>query len=256
MSMKNKIFKTLYRLFVKERVYINNNSNNQNKVIIVTGAGSGIGRAITKVLYAQGGKLVLVGRTKEKLKETAKDFKEDRHLILCVDICSDRGAEDIVAKTIGKYSCVDALVNNAGVYCNKSTINCSEEDYDEIMDTNVKAVWRLSKETLKIMKNQKSGTILNIGSYISKNSNVSPNKVLYTTSKSAIDGMSKAMNSEVKEYGVRVNCLMPATAKTFFSLDSENYLSPYKVAELVGEMLKYKEIDFREVVIASPKQNI
>ena len=68
--------------------------------------------------------------------------------------------------------------------------------------------------------------------------------------------MSKAMNSEVKEYGVRVNCLMPATAKTFFSLDSENYLSPYKVAELVGEMLKYKEIDFREVVIASPKQNI
>ncbi len=112
----------------------------------------------------------------------------------------------------------------------------------------------MMKYVLPEMKKKKDGFVINIGSKISRNTSVKANKVLYATSKYAIEGMSLALNNELKEFGIRVTCLMPGTANTFLSLSANDFLSPYRIGEVVAMLIKLKDIDFENLVIKSKRQ--
>jgi len=106
------------------------------------------------------------------------------------------------------------------------------------------------------MKKQKSGTIINIGSKISRNSKVEAKKTLYTLTKYAVEGFSFALNRELRPFGIRVVCLMPGTVNTFFSRKYKDFMSTYDVAEIVNFIIKMDQVDFESVVFKSKRQDI
>jgi short-subunit dehydrogenase len=130
------------------------------------------------------------------------------------------------------------------------------EAFESIVSTNLTAAFLLSREVLPHMKTRGSGQIINIGSKISHNTNVRPNKVMYATTKSALEAFSFALNKELKQWGIRVSCLMPGTVHTFVSKDVQSQLSPYQVAEVVLMTIKLSDVDFEGIIFKSVNQDI
>ena len=112
------------------------------------------------------------------------------------------------------------------------------------------------KAVTPFMKKQKSGLIVNLGSKISHNTNVLPNRVLYTTSKYAIEGFSLALSKELKTFGIRVTCLMPGTIRNFFTIIPKYFLSCQDVGAIILMLIKFKNIDFESLIIKSKFQNL
>ena len=223
-------------------------------VAIVTGASRGIGLATVDVLYKKGATVVAVSRDTSSLKARFSDTS--RFIALDGDVSSEKDVATIIAKVLKSVKRIDVLINNAGINFEKPLEETSTKDFEAILNTNVKGTYLLSREVIPTMKKQKSGTIINIGSKISHNTNVGPNKVLYTTTKYAIEGFSFALNRELKQHGISVTCLMPGTVNTFVSRKASEFLSPYQIAESIFFIITHRNIDFESMIIKSLKQNI
>lgn len=253
--MMNSIKKLRSSFFIKTEYISPVTKNLEGQTVIITGATGGIGRAMAEVLHKEGANLVLVSRSISK-DESLADLKQDRLLLVDADITKKSDIENVVTKATQQFSRINVLINNAGQFADKSLEDFTEEEYDKVMNTNVKGMFLFSQAVLPAMKKNNQGLIINIGSKISHNTNISPHKVLYAMSKYAVEGFSFALNKELKPYGVRVCCLMPGTVNTFVSLKSKDYLSPYDLGTLVAFIIKNKEIDFESFVFKSLKQDI
>lgn len=216
-------------------------------VVLITGGNGGLGRGITKTLVSEGAKVCVISRS--KLEDKSFHFFQ-------ADIRSETQLKKAVNQIVSKFGKVDVLINNAGIYLGKSFEECTEKDYENVLDTNLKGIFLATKAVLPVMKKQKKGFIINIGSKVSHNTNVSPNQVLYATSKYAVEGLSFALNKELKGFGIRVSCIMPGTINTYPTLKAQDLLSPYEVGNLVSMMVKFKNIDFESMVFKSVNQNI
>src|SRR5438034_6267671 len=142
------------------------------------------------------------------------------------------------------------------MFLHKPVDDVSSAEFDRIVSANIKGMFLMTKEVLPYMKKRREGYIINIGSKISHNTNVAPNKVLYAMTKHAVEGFSFALNKELKSFGVRVTCLMPGTVSTFLSLKSKEFLSPSQIALIVSHIIKMKDIDFESIILKSVKQDI
>lgn len=218
-------------------------------VIVITGGTGKIGMAVSRVLTRKGAKVVAiankVGNNSGEKIETIK-----------ADVASRKDIKNTVEKIIKKYGKIDVLINCAGLFSQKPIELTSEEEYDIVMGTNVKGVFITSSLVIPYMKKMKHGLIINIGSKISHNTNVEPNKVLYATSKYAVEGFSIALAKELREYGIRVTCLMLGTVNTFVSLSSKKFLNPERIGFVIAAIIESDDVEFESIIIKSVRQNI
>ncbi|HET7001733.1 MAG TPA: SDR family oxidoreductase [Puia sp.] len=193
--------------------------NVQNKLAIVTGGASGIGYAITEKFVNAGIRTVIIGRNQQKL-----NIANDQLGKLCIPVCFDLNDLKSIPKQVkeieDKYGSIDILVNNAGINLKKEFTEVSDGEFESIMQTNVSSVFALSREVVKYMIKRGSGNIINISSMASQYG--LPKVIAYTASKSAIEGMTRAMAVELSPRGILVNCIAPGFIATEMSAKALN----------------------------------
>lgn len=183
------------------------------KVAIVTGGNSGLGFATAKKLCDNGIQTFIIGRTKEKTEEACSEIGPNAIPIL-YDLNDLKGIPAMIS-TIAKKGNIDILVNNAGINLKKDFIDVTDDEFEMIIQTNLKSVFAVSREVVKVMKNHGGGNITNISSMASQYG--IPKVIAYSASKGAIEAMTRAMAVELAQYGIRVNCVAPGFIKTKMS---------------------------------------
>jgi NAD(P)-dependent dehydrogenase (short-subunit alcohol dehydrogenase family) len=187
----------------------------QNKVALVTGGTSGIGRA-TAIAYAQQqAKVVVVGRRMDEGEETVRLIKEagGEAIFVQSDVTKEADVKAMVDKAVGVFGRLDIAFNNAGTVAeNPSLIEQTEAEYDRMMNVNVKGVWLSMKHEIAQMLKQGSGSIVNTTSGVGVVG--SPSQSLYTASKHAVVGLTKAAALQYAKAGIRINAVAPAAIET------------------------------------------
>jgi NAD(P)-dependent dehydrogenase (short-subunit alcohol dehydrogenase family) len=186
----------------------------QKSVAIVTGGASGIGLAITEKFVSKGILTIMIGRNLQKLN-IAKDKLGELCVPVKYDLTDLKGIPELVKKIVHVYGKVDILVNNAGINLKKEFTKVSDEEFNQIIQTNITSIFVLSREVVKFMISEKKGNIINISSMASQYG--LPNVIAYTASKSAIEGMTRAMAVELSPRGILVNCIAPGFIATDMS---------------------------------------
>ena len=193
--------------------------NSEQKVAIVTGGASGLGYAIAEKFVKNNIRTIIVGRTEQKLQDAKEQFGEN-----CAyesfDLSNLEQMPQFVQRIHDRYGRIDILVNNAGINMKKPITEVTDEEFERIILTNLTAVFSLSREVVKVMLPQKSGAIVNISSMASQYG--IPKVVAYTASKSAIEGITRAMAVELSPEGIRVNCVAPGFIATDMSAKALN----------------------------------
>jgi len=194
-------------------------SNTEKKIAIVTGGASGIGLAIVQEFVRNNIYTVIIGRDQEKLRQAKNSFGE-----LCETISFDlgnlKGIPDLISDIANRHGKIDVLVNNAGINLKKEFCEVTDEEFIGILQTNVVSVFAISREVSKCMIEEGKGSIINISSMASQYG--IPKVIAYTASKSAIDGMTRAMAVDLSPKGIRVNSIAPGFIATEMSAKALN----------------------------------
>lgn len=188
------------------------------KVILITGASSGIGAACAEYFANEGAQLALVGRNADKFKNVVKKIKEinaeNDPLVILRDVSTD--TQQIIDETIKKYNRLDVLINNAGFSIRGTVENTKIEDFDSIMATNVRAVFLLTQLAIPYLIASK-GNVVNVSSVASLRA--MKNNLAYSMAKAAVDHFTRCSALELASKGVRVNSVNPALIVTDFHLN-------------------------------------
>lgn len=187
------------------------------KTALVTGATSGIGQATARILAKNNYKIILCGRRKERLNELKKELAEFTAIhTLCFDVRDKEAVFESITSLPTAFSQIDVLINNAGNAHGLSPIQDGDlDDWDTMIDINVKGLLYVSKAVIPKMIEQKSGHIINIGSIAGKE--VYPNGNVYCASKFAVDALNKSMQMDLNPFGIRVGAIHPGMVETEFS---------------------------------------
>lgn len=200
------------------------------KLAIVTGGGSGLGFAIAQKFTENGITTVIAGRDLDKLTK-AKEKLGERCVAMQCDLSDLPSIPGFVEKVLQEFGQIDILVNNAGINMKKEFTEVTDEDFQKVITTNITAVFALSREVVKHMLPKKSGCIINISSMAAQYG--LPKVIAYSASKTAIDGMTRAMAVELSPRGIRVNAIAPGfiySDMTAKALDSD----PERKAKVFG----------------------
>uniref|UniRef100_A0A1L8EDH6 Ketoreductase domain-containing protein n=4 Tax=Haematobia irritans TaxID=7368 RepID=A0A1L8EDH6_HAEIR len=230
--------------------------NFSGKVVLITGASSGIGAATAQEFAKLGARVVLVGRNVDKLKETAeKCVNSDVHLQLPADMTKEQDVERILKETIDKFQQLDVLVNAAGIIENGSIENTSLEQFDRVMNTNMRSLYYLTMLAVPELKKTK-GNIVNISSVCGLRS--FPNVLAYNISKSAVDQFTRCVALELALSGVRCNSVNPGVIVTELhkrgGMDEEAYqkfLEHCKATHALGRAGQVDEVSHVICFLAS-----
>lgn len=183
------------------------------KVAIVTGGGTGIGRAIAALFLKEGAKVVVCGRRLEKLRETAASTgaSEEEILPLPCDVTNPSQIQELVKTALNRFGGIDVLVNNAGVMRFDSLAQADDDTYELLMRTNVWAPWRFSVAVIPHMKQRGGGSIITISSIAGLRAMSGAG--LYCTSKAAVQMISQTLALEHAPDQIRVNVICPAAVE-------------------------------------------
>ncbi|MCJ8501851.1 SDR family NAD(P)-dependent oxidoreductase [Desulfatitalea alkaliphila] len=187
------------------------------KVAIVTGAGRGIGRAIAVGLAASGAAVVVASRTAEQLQAVVAEIeaKGGRALAVPTDLTDPARIEHLATETVKTFGRIDILVNNAARSFLRGLMELREDGWDKVFNTNVKAVWLLSRAVARTMMEQKSGRIINITTVGAEKAELG--MAAYGCSKAALKMLTRCMAREWAPFGVQVNAVGPGLTRTEFS---------------------------------------
>lgn len=190
----------------------------KNKIALITGATSGIGKASAITLAKMGYDIIATGRRKDRLDELEQELPEGvRFLPLVFDVRDREKVGEILGNLPADWAAVDVLINNAGNAHGLDPIQTgSIDDWDAMMDINVKGLLYVSKAIIPGMTERKSGIIINIGSIAGKE--VYPNGNVYCGSKHAVDAITKGMRMDLNPFGIKVIGIHPGLVETEFSL--------------------------------------
>jgi NAD(P)-dependent dehydrogenase (short-subunit alcohol dehydrogenase family) len=195
-------------------------STHQSKrIALITGGASGIGLAIAEKFVQDKILTIIVGRDQQKLNKAKTSLGELCHPI-CQDLDDLPALPGLVQRIIAQFGRIDILVNNAGINMKKDFTDVTDEDFERIIHTNIKSVFALSREVVKTMVPNGKGNIINISSMASQYG--IPKVIAYTASKSAIEGMTRAMAVELSPKGILVNCIAPGFIATDMSSKALN----------------------------------
>jgi len=182
----------------------------ENKVAIITGGGTGIGRAIAYAFSAEGAAVVLAARSLPRLEAVAEDIrsKGGRATAIQTDISVEEQVKSLVARALSEYGQTDIMVNNAGVTGPTVEVaNIKLEDWNEVLNINLTGAMICSREVLKSMIDRKSGNIVNISSIAGQRGYAMRSP--YSASKWGLIGFTQTLALEVGKYNIRVNCITP-----------------------------------------------
>src|SRR5687767_10624496 len=188
------------------------------KVAIVTGASAGIGRASALALAAEGAQLVLVARRQKRLEELAAaiDALGTKTLVVTGDVREEKIAEKAVKLAMDETGRIDILLNNAGIGIYKNLVDTSADEYDELVDTNVRSTFLFTRHVAPVMIERKSGTILMISSMAGIYGFAG--EAVYCATKFAQVGFAQALDKELRPHGIKVGVICPGGVKTEFAL--------------------------------------
>ncbi len=186
----------------------------QDRIAVITGASTGIGQSIAVAYAAEGAKIVLASRSAEKLEAVAQGIKAagGTALVVPTDVTVEEAVVGLFQQALDKFGRVDILVNNAGVSKGAPTDELSLEVWHQVIDVNLTAAFLCSREALKIMKSQRSGRIINIGSVSAKVPR--SHSVAYTTSKFGLEGLTRSLALDARDFGIAASILHPGNTAT------------------------------------------
>jgi len=186
----------------------------KGKIVLVTGGSSGIGFAMAAAFSANSCKVVIVGRDRGRLRQAERKLGGDV-TTFAFDLNQIDKVPGLIKKISGSVGEIDVLVNNAGINLKKDAVSVSDQEYEQIILSNQTAVFSLTREVARSMVHRRSGSIIMISSMAS--SYGIPKVVAYTASKSAVEGMTRALAVEWSPRGIRVNCIAPGFIRTAMS---------------------------------------
>jgi ribitol 2-dehydrogenase len=237
----------------------------KSKVVIITGASSGIGAATAKLLSAQGAKVVLAARSTEKIRVLAKELGENA-LAVTTDVTKRKSVMTLIEKTVKQFGRIDVLFANAGIYIPGEVLEGNPDEWANLMDVNVNGVLRCVHAVLPHMMKQKSGDIL-VTSSISGFVDIHWEPV-YSASKHAIQGFVHTLRRQVAKDGIRVGAVAPGrVANELWGIHDESEISKHvkkrmsirseDVAEAVLYMLSQpRHVTIRDLVMLPQNQDI
>jgi len=225
----------------------------QDKKALVTGATGGIGGAIAKALHAQGAHVGISGRNEEKLKALAAELGE-RVSILPADLSKEETIADLVKRAEEEMGAIDILVNNAGLTRDNLSMRMKDEEWQEVIDVNMTATFKLAKAVQRGMMKRRYGRIINVASVVGFTGN--PGQCNYVASKAGMVGWSKAMAQEVASRGITINCIAPGFIATAMT-DALNDEQKAKINATIpaGTMGSSDDIAAAAVYLASAEAN-
>ncbi|MER7788523.1 glucose 1-dehydrogenase [Streptomyces sp. NPDC097640] len=190
------------------------------KTALVTGAGSGLGRAIALAFAAEGASVVAAGRTAATLNETVGliEAAGGTAAAAVADVTDSEQVRALVQEAVTRFGGLDIAVNNAGILRGVGPVGeVSEEDWDAVQRTNVTGVWLAMKHEIAHMKDHGGGAIVNISSNLGAHLRI-PNLAAYITSKAAVSALTRAAALDHIHQGIRINAVSPGPAATSMSL--------------------------------------
>ena len=184
------------------------------KVALVTGAAQGIGKAVALLLARNGADMVVSDINLEKAEETAKEVQTlgRKALAIKVDVAKLGDVEKMVEGILAQFGKVDILVNNAGIARDKLILRMTEEDWDAVLNINLKGTFNCTKAVVRHMSKQKSGKIVNIASVVGEMGNAGQGN--YAASKAGVIGFTKTIAREFAQRGINVNAIAPGYIET------------------------------------------
>ena len=188
----------------------------QDRVALVTGASSGIGRACARALASEGARLVLTARRKDRLEALRKELGAASVAVVPGDAREEATAVAAVRAAVDGFGRLDILVNNAGAGNYKKLSDTSAAEYDELMDTNVRTTFLFTRHAVPVMVKQRSGTILMISSMAGVYG--FGGEAVYCMTKFAQVGFAQALDKELRESGIKVGAICPGGVKTEFAV--------------------------------------
>ncbi|NMA32314.1 MAG: 3-oxoacyl-[acyl-carrier-protein] reductase [Alphaproteobacteria bacterium] len=179
----------------------------KEKVALITGATGGIGEAIARTFYKMGAKVVVTGRNEEKLKELGNEF-----LTIASDVSKSGEADRLIKETVEKAGKIDILVNNAGITKDTLLMRMTDEQFDDVINTNLRASFQLCRAAIMPMIKNRFGRIINMASVIGAIGG--PGQANYAASKGGIITLTKSIAAEVASRNITANCIAPGFIKT------------------------------------------
>lgn len=228
----------------------------ENKVAIVTGGNRGIGFGIAKALAGAGAAVVIANRGTAEGKKAAEAIANEGYKAkaVSVDVTSVSSINDMTDSVIKEFGRIDILVNNAGVVIRKPAEEFPEEDWDRLMDVNLKGVFYCCQAAGREMIKQEKGKIINISSNIS--ARVQVNRTAYATSKAGLNHMTRSLAYEWAKYGINVNVLAPTVTITdmnrnYFTKEHPEELQKYVDQTPMGRVAALDDYTGTAIYLAS-----
>ena len=236
------------------------------KVVVITGASRGIGKSIATAFAAVGAKVVLAARTRETLEQVAAELSvggvsnPDSILAVPTDVTDADAVQRLIERTLDVYGCVDILVNNAGVGYFGPVVDFAPDDWDRVLNSNLKAVYLCAKYALPPMLTQGGGQIINVLSIAAKVAFEA--SAAYCAAKAGALALTKVLASEVRRQNIRVTAVLPGSVHTPFwddvpmHPDFEQMLKPEHVADTVVSICRQPSGMVTEEVVIMPPLGI
>jgi 3-oxoacyl-[acyl-carrier protein] reductase len=229
------------------------NDESQRQVALVTGASRGIGAAIAQELASRGFKVIGTATTEQGAAKITQELSAHAGCEGRVLNVNDAGAGDaLVDAIVQQHGGLQVLVNNAGITRDMLAMRLKDEDWDAVVDTNLKAVFRMSRAVMRVMMKQRYGRIVNITSVVGASGN--PGQANYAAAKAGVAGMTRALARELGSRGITVNCVAPG----FIETDMTGKLSAEQQKALLtqiplGHLGKPSDVAHAVAYLASPE---
>ncbi|HEH9319833.1 TPA: SDR family oxidoreductase [Staphylococcus aureus] len=223
-----------------------------DKIAVVTGAGSGIGEAIATLLHEEGAKVVLAGRNKDKLQNVANQLAQDSVKVVPTDVTKKEEVDELIKMAQQTFGGLDIVINSAGQMLSSKITDYQVDEWDSMIDVNIKGTLYTAKAALPTMLEQSSGHLINIASI--SGFEVTKSSTIYSATKAAVHTITQGLEKELAKTGVKVTSISPgmvdtAITATYNPTDCKK-LEPQDIAEAVLYALTQpKHVNVNEITV-------
>ncbi|ELL5534730.1 SDR family oxidoreductase [Staphylococcus aureus] len=223
-----------------------------DKVAVVTGAGSGIGEAIATLLHEEGAKVVLAGRNKEKLQNVANQLSQDSVKVVPTDVTNKEEVDELIKIAQQTFGGLDIVINSAGQMLSSKITDYQVDEWDSMIDVNIKGTLYTAQAALPTMLEQSSGHLINIASI--SGFEVTKSSTIYSATKAAVHTITQGLEKELAKTGVKVTSISPGMVDTAitaaYNPTDRKKLEPQDISEAVLYALTQpKHVNVNEITV-------